>query len=276
MTPGQRGAVIYVAYATPTLDLRWIRDSAEVVVVHNDDSLDRATVEGRTVEHIDAPANVGFGAAVNLALPTITTERIILCNPDIGLRAEHYDALLGATADEVVTVPLVDDRGGPTSVVSEYPTPISHLASAYRLGRLARRGGPARRVASKTLGGWGRAHEESLHHPVGSWPLSQRWVSGAVFSVDTERLRAVGGFDERYFLYYEDVDLCRRLATRFPGSAARVADVAPGVHSVGGSAQPTTERVRRDSAARYAASEPGVSWRVVDRLIEPRRHGSRS
>jgi len=278
LTDRQRGAVVFVAYATPALDLRWIPDTAQVVVVHNDASLDRASVVHPGVEHIEAPANVGFGAAVNLALPTITAERLILCNPDIVLSAEHYDALLDATADEVVTVPLVDDCGAPTSVVSAYPSPVSHLASAYRFGRFAPRGGRTRAMASKALGSWGRAHDESLRAPAGTWPLADRWVSGAVLSVDTDRLRSVGGFDERYFLYYEDVDVCRRLAARFPGSVARVAELLPGTHAVGSSGRgqnrDAAEHARRRAAGIYAASQPGTSWRVVDWLIEPRRASS--
>ena len=273
MTRGSSGAVVFVAYATRTLDLEWIPEGAEIIVVHNDDEFDRATVADHSVTHVDAVGNIGFGAAVNLALPTIAAERMLLCNPDVQLRAEHYEALVAATPDEVVTVPLVDDDGAPTSVVSAYPTPLAHVASAFRLGRFAPRSGRARHVVSQAFGRWGQAHRESLRQATGSWPLAERWVSGGVLSVDTERLTQVGGFDDRYFLYYEDVDLCGRLAARFPGSVARVADIEAGRHSVGGSGRDANrrpaERARRHSAARYAASQPGGSWRIARRLIEP-------
>lgn len=265
--------VVVVAYATRTFDLRWVPDDATVVVVHNDDTFDRASVT-RDIVHVDAPGNVGFGAAVNLALPHVTGRRLLLCNPDLALSGEHWTALDAPDDDTVVTVPLVDPDGGPTSVSSRYPTPWSHLASGYRVGRWFPRGSPARQRLARLLGRWGRAHEESLASPAGSWLLTARWLSGAALSVPNDRFRAVGGFDETYFLYYEDVDLCRRLARRFPTMRAIVADVTPGVHAVGGSApdgSTAVERLRLDAAVHYAESNPGASWSLCAALLRARR-----
>jgi GT2 family glycosyltransferase len=268
----------YVAYGTRSIDAGWVPSDADVVVVHNDDLLDRASVEA-TALHIDAGRNVGFGAAVNLALAHVSTDRVVLCNPDTVLTAEHCDALLEADVDEIVTVPLVAEDGVPTSVTSAYPTPLAHLASGLRLGRVVPRGSRARGVASRALGPWGRAHSASLQHPSGAWPLSERWVSGAVLSVDTRRLRAIGGFDEGYFLYYEDVDVCARLARRYPMTRARVAPVTPGRHAVGGSStgapSGAAERARLDSAIRYAHAQTGPAWRTTATLLALRRRLSR-
>jgi hypothetical protein len=270
------GTAVFVVYATSLLDLDWLPDSAEIVVVHNDASLDRRSTDRRRVTHIEAGSNVGFGAAVNLALPSVATDRIVLCNPDVSLTELHWNALVDASPDDVVTVPLVDSENRPTSVTSRYPSGLSHLISGYRLGRYAPRGGRARSILSRGLGSWGRAHEQSLRHPAGSWPLRERWVSGAVLSIDSARLRAIGGFDERYFLYYEDVDLCRRFSRRFPTARAVVADVAPGSHQVGGSARTDTlaardvERLRLGSAVRYA-DQPGLGWRACERLLHAKQ-----
>lgn len=268
------GTAVFVAYATPLLDLDWLPDSAEIVVVHNDASLDRRSTDGHRVTHIEPGRNVGFGAAVNLALASVATDRIVLCNPDVALTELHWNALVDAGPDEVVTVPLVDSEHRPTSVTSRYPSELSHLVSGYRLGRFAPRGGSTRSILSRGLGTWGRAHEQSLRRPAGRWPLSERWVSGAVLSIDATRLRAIGGFDERYFLYYEDVDLCRRFSRRFPTARAVVADVPPGSHQVGGStktdipAAGNVERLRLASAVRYANQEPGLGWRACERLLQ--------
>lgn len=266
------GTVVFVVYATAALDVRHVPPDVDVIVVHNDDRLDRASLGQRAVQHVETGANVGFGAAVNRALPHVSTSRIVLCNPDVVLGPAHWDALLAAGAEEVVTVPLVDGSGAPTIVCSPYPTPASHLASGFRLGRWLPRGGRARtavdaRVASSAA--------------TGAWPLTDRWVSGAVLSVDAERLRAVGGFDEGYFLYYEDVDLSRRLATRFPTMRARVADVTPGVHAVGasdaagGAQRGDAERARLDSAIRWAEAEPGAAWALTARLLAAHRRALR-
>ena len=264
---------VFVSFATPALDLDWIPEDAAVVVVHNDASLDRASITRPDVVHVDAGGNVGFGAAVNLALPHVATDRVVLCNPDLALTAQHWDVLSHGTPDDVVTVPLLDEQHQPTSVASRYPTAVSHLASGYRLGRFARRGGWLRTTLTRALGSWGRAHEESLRNPAGTWPLSERWVSGAVLSVDAARLREIGGFAERYFLYYEDVDLCRRFARRFPTARAIVADTPAGLHRVGGSVadhareRGAVERLRRTSAVTYAHDQEGWSWRVCETLL---------
>jgi GT2 family glycosyltransferase len=266
---------VYVAYATSALDLSWIPEHERIVVVHNDDVLDRGLLARDDVIHVDAPGNVGFGAGVNLALPHVEG-RVVLCNPDAELTRAHWDALTeGVGPLDVVTVPLVDGDGAPTSVVSAYPTPLSHLVSAYRLGRWFPRGSRSRTWVARALGRWGRAHEESLRTPAGDWPLDERWVSGAVFSVDGKRLLAVGGFDDAYFLYYEDVDLCRRLVRSSANPRAVVADVAPGVHAVGGSADGdgAAARHRFDSAIRYAHEQSGPLWGMCEQLL---RLGRRS
>jgi GT2 family glycosyltransferase len=259
--------LIFVAYRTERIDASWAR-AEEVVVVHNDDKpLELNAPPEVPVVHLGGQGNVGFGAAVDLALGGVNTRRVVLCNPDVALLGEHWAALVDADPDEIVTVPLDDVSGVPTSVVNRYPTPLVHLATGWRLGRVAPRGSWLRRQLSRLLGRWGRRHESALHRPVGTYPLATHWVSGAVMSIDSERLRAVGGFDGRYFLYFEDVDLCRRLAQVHPHMVIRVADTPPGVHLVGASATTVTERHRRASAVRYARSRQGVRWRAVAILL---------
>jgi N-acetylglucosaminyl-diphospho-decaprenol L-rhamnosyltransferase len=68
-----------------------------------------------------------------------------------------------------------------------------------------------------------------------------RWVSGACFMVSADLWREVGGFDESYFLYWEDVDLCRRVVTA--GGHVRAEPSVTAVHDEGSS-----HRVRRSEA----------------------------
>ena len=244
---------LYVTYNTPALDLGWLPDDVPVVIVHNDSSLDPASVKRPGVDHLHSPANVGFGAGVNLGLPLVQTDRLVVANPDAFFGREHWEALVAAGEDEVVTVPLVEPEGRPTIVASRYPGPVSLVLMGWRVGRLVPRGSRRRRAVSPDPG-------------PGSWPLASHWVSGAVLSVDVARFRAVGGFDADYFLYLEDVDLCGRLARCFPGMRARVADVHPAVHGVGGSvagSRQVVERHRLDSTRRWAAGRAGPAWRVA-------------
>lgn len=266
--------VIYVAYGVKTLDLAWLPDDVPVILVHNDDQLDRSLLSDARVVHLGDGSNIGFGAAVNLALPVVETPRVILSNPDTSLCPDHFAALVDADPRELVTIPLIEESGTANSVVNPYWNVVSFVATAHRLGRLVPRGGRARRFVAPLLGAWGRGHVESLDSRTGSWPLSQRWASAAVLSVPTDALRAVDGFDDGYFLYYEDTDLQQRLAAHDETLSIRLADVAPGVHSVGGSVdsaaadgQAAVARIRQSSARRYADRQEGPAWRIAARLV---------
>jgi N-acetylglucosaminyl-diphospho-decaprenol L-rhamnosyltransferase len=272
--PAQATAV-YVAYRTPAIDLAWIPPGAEVVVVHNDSSLDPSGCAHPRVRHIHTGRNLGFGAGVNAALPLVETERLVVCNPDTRLRPEHWAALAGGSADELLTVALLDVAGLPTSVVNRYPTPASLLLMGYRMGRVLSRDRALRQRLEPLLGRWGDEHGRLRQVRSGVWPLLDHWLSGALFSVDTERLRTIGGFDPGYFLYVEDVDLSARLASRFPGMRIRMVDSEPGVHGVGGSVsgrfdRATVDRHHLASVRRYGRSQPGVAWRLVDAALAPR------
>lgn len=260
--------VVVVSFRTPHLDLSWVPDDARAVVVHNDDTLDPASVEHPGATHLFAGGNVGFGAAVNLALPSVTTPRVVLCNPDTALTREHWEALAGGGPEDIVAVPLVDGEGMPTSVVNRSYGPLGLVASGYRLGRLLRRGSRVRAAILRTSGSWGREHERLQRSAGGSFPLASHWVSGAAAAFDTGRLRAVGGFDPGYFLYFEDADLCRRLARRFPDMRIVLAAVTPGIHLVGGSKGIGADRRRVDrlhltAARRFASTGTGPGWRAA-------------
>lgn len=266
--------VVYVAFATTGLDTAWIPPHAPVIVVHNDDHLALDAVTHPQTRHLVAPGNIGFGAAVNLALAEVTTARTILCNPDVGLTADHWAALAGGEPDEVVTVPLLDARGVRTWVVAPYPGPLEVLATAYRLGGLLGRENPLRLRLSSLLGpGRRQPYASLLFADTGSWPLGDVWASGAVLSADTQRLRDVGGFDPAYFLYMEDLDLCRRLAARFPAMRVRLAPTPAGVHTVGAAssgARPATARHRLASVRTYCARQSSPGWRLAGLAIAPR------
>lgn len=264
--------VVYVAYGVTEIDMAWIPDDVSVVVVHNDDALCYEACRHRSVEHLHPARNLGFGAAVNVAMSSVHTERVILCNPDTVLRPEHFQALAGATLDEIVTIPLVEDDGTPNAVVSPYWGVVSFVATALRLGRFVPRDGSVRSGVTHLLGKWGSGHREALAQVPGVWPAADRWATGAVISLPADLVRSVGGFDEDYFLYFEDADLQQRLAAAHPELRIRLADVDAGRHLVGGSVGQEAERRavaqhRRHSAATYATRQHGLRWRVAEALV---------
>ena len=98
------------------------------------------------------------------------------------------------------------------------------------------------------------------------------WVSGACMLARRDALERVGGFDQRYFLYWEDADLCRRL--RAQGYHVRYAPDATAIHRVGQSSRTAREsaiRAFHESAYLYYATHvapgPFHPKRVLARLL---------
>lgn len=268
-----RCTVVYVAYRTPRLDLDWIDDGTEVIVVHNDEVMADASDERLKVINIRPGDNVGFGHGVNLAANHATGRRLLVCNPDTELDSIHFETLCDGPANQITAIPLVDDDGTIAPVTNSYPTPVSWLALYLRLGSLAPLGSRRRRLLGP-LTAFGRSQRDAdpitTPRTTTDGPavhvLRDRWVSGAVFSIDRGRFLDVEGFSDRFFLYYEDVDLCERLGQRFPDQHVVVAPVAPGYHAVGGSAadaHSVVETIRRTSALEYASGKRGAMWRLA-------------
>lgn len=263
---------LFVTYGLDTLDLSWVPASVPVLVVHNDNCLAPPAVRGHPdVVHLHPGRNLGFGQGVMFGLPHVDTDRVVLCNPDVVLGDAHWSALQTPERLDIVTIPLIDADGRRTVVASPYPGPAATCLTGLHLGRLAPRGGRLRNLLQAVGGSWGTTHAASLTSPVGIWPLHERWVSGATMSVDAEILREVQ-FDERYFLYFEDTDLCARIATAQPASRAVVTDVLPAVHRVGGSvttpASYALARLARcRSAAIYAGDRDGHPWHLAATVL---------
>jgi N-acetylglucosaminyl-diphospho-decaprenol L-rhamnosyltransferase len=168
-----------------------------VVVVDNasaDGSAD--AVEGRgDVTVIQNDANRGFAAAANQGAAEATTEWVVFVNPDIHLRPGDVTALLaGLQADVAAVAPLqVDESGTPKPETGGYrPTLARYLMWALVPVRFHRRMGP-----------W-------LAPP---WPkrdVDVDWVSGALLGIRRSVFEQLGRFDERFFLYHEDVDFGTR------------------------------------------------------------------
>jgi len=270
-------AVIIVAYRTLALDLRWIpeNEDVEIFVVHNDDRLDENACRGPRISHLRPGRNLGFGGGVNLALSHIGDERrVVLCNPDIEASPRHWRALVDVEGDAVRAVPLNDATGAATSIVNRYPSPLAHLMTGWRIGRLIPRSSPLRRPLSRMLGLWGREHARSMEPSgVANYPLASHWVCAGLISLPARALRQVGGFDPGYFLYFEDLDLSARLAAAAPGLEVELATTTPATHLVGASSRGqvrTTDRHHLASCRRWARSQQGPGWLACRALLAPR------
>ena len=131
----------------------------------------------------------GFGANHNAAFGHAAGGYYCVLNPDIRLNANPFPILTQALRDRSIGVvaPRITSPSGETEdSARRFPT----------LGVIAR----------KALTG-----EQHHDYEVRSERLHPEWVAGMFMLFRSEVFRRLGGFDERYFLYYEDVDLCLRL-----------------------------------------------------------------
>jgi GT2 family glycosyltransferase len=149
-------------------------------------------VQSAPVERISNARIKGFGANHNAAFARCRTPFFCVANPDIRLVKDPFPALLESLRRDAAGVagPLV--RGPAGSIedsARRYPTLKSLARKAF-------------------------ARSMILDYPSDRGPIEVDWVAGMFMLFKAEAYRAVGGFDEAYFLYYEDVDICRRLRRR--------------------------------------------------------------
>ncbi|MGH8738211.1 MAG: glycosyltransferase family 2 protein [Burkholderiales bacterium] len=134
----------------------------------------------------------GFGANHNAAFTLCETPHFCVLNPDIRLGANPFPHLLeelGRSSVGVVSPRILSPAGAVEDNARYFPTLPYLLRKLLGLAPL-------------------------LDYPVSDSPMSPDWVAGMFMIFRKEVFAEIRGFDERYFLYYEDVDLCRRLRAR--------------------------------------------------------------
>ncbi|HEX6781967.1 MAG TPA: glycosyltransferase [Solirubrobacterales bacterium] len=179
----------------------------EVVIADNgsrDDSLEIARRELPEARIVEIGRNIGFGPALNRAIAAHPAEALILLNNDADPEPRFVEALLdglGAGVDSVAGV-LLQERA---------PELIDSAGV----------------VADETLMGFDYLHGEPVSAAASApGPLGP---TGGAALYRREAFEAVGGFDERIFLYYEDLDLALRLAAA--GGRCRLAPEARALHA---------------------------------------------
>jgi len=133
--------------------------------------------------------SMGFAANHNKAFKKSSGQLFCVMNPDIRINEEVFSALHSCLQDESVGVAapiVVGAEGAMEDSARRFPTPLRILCKA--LG--ACRGGD---------------------YAVKDETVFPDWVAGMFVLFRREVFEKLGGFDERYFLYYEDVDLCARM-----------------------------------------------------------------
>jgi hypothetical protein len=180
------------------------RIAHDIIVVDNSSTDGSADAARRwpDVTVIDAGANLGFGRANNVGIRASRAPLLLLLNSDTTVPAGAIDRLvadLERHPDAAVLGPrLVDADGRPELSFGRMIGPFNELRQKV-LFRGHVRGVP---LVSRLVERWTRA------------PQTPDWVSGACLLVRRADAEAVGLFDERYFMYTEDVDFCAAIRAR--------------------------------------------------------------
>ena len=179
----------------------------DVVVVDNgssDDSLGLLREEYPEVAVLELERNLGFGPAINRAVAEHPADPLILLNNDAAAEPRFVEALLDAAAEGVQAVAGV--------LTQERDPGLIDSAGV---------------VADRTLMGFDHLHGEPVA-ALAKAPDPLGPTGGAALYAHSA-FTAVGGFDERIFLYYEDLDLALRMAAA--GARCRLAGDARAVHA---------------------------------------------
>ncbi len=240
-----RYEVVLVAYRSrPLVEALLARLPAElpIAVVDNArgaDGLDQVVAGRPAARYLPGPGE-GFARAANLGARTSTADHVIFVNPDSGPTAEQFEAMI---ADLDADPDLV--AVGATTVLSD---------GRVELG----------------VGGWEPTvrrclvHAVGLHavlpeagvyaRPVPGRPLHLEWLSGACLVVRRADFLALGGFDESFFVYNEDMAFGRRV--REAGRTLRLRTDILVPHAGGGSGEAKTRmfQMRGASMMQYVSS----------------------
>jgi N-acetylglucosaminyl-diphospho-decaprenol L-rhamnosyltransferase len=216
----------------------------EVVVVDNastDGSVDRAIQAQPGVRVIRNRGNRGFARAANQGIRATAAPFLLLLNPD----AEVVGGTLAAVTKVARERPRVGAIGAlvrnPDGSVQPSARRVPPLGEALGHALL----GPVWRdnpwTRAYTMADWDRSSEREVE-----------WVSGSAMLLRREALEEVGPFDEGYFMYVEDVDLCTRL--RAAGWQVLFSPELEVVHQIGVSTKGQRGRMafaHSDSIYRY-------------------------
>jgi GT2 family glycosyltransferase len=239
----------------PALSELWERGlKTELILVDNASSDGSADLARRLVPwatRIVNPRNEGYGEAINRALEVSSGRWVAFGNADLFVPAGGLERLPGVLASQSEDVALVGPAihgpdGNPALSAGRFPTLARLLGGLFRACH-----------RRKYL-------DESRHLP---GPVD--WVTGACLFARAEHLKQVAGFDQRFFLYYEDVDLARRLASQGLRTVydPRLSVVHVRPHH-GRPPQPHIEQLVRESRMTYFAHHrPRWERTVLERLM---------
>lgn len=235
----------------------------EVFVVENGSGDDLSKLEKQfpDVHFLYSQKNLGFAGGCNLAIKQATGRYVVLVNPDIVFESDVFvDLTKHMDKDPSVGiggVSLKNLDGTQQRCVARFPSPTDQLCLLLKIPHFIRNASPIKR--------W-------LFHDF-DYTTTQNveQVMGALFCIRRGLIDHIGLLDEGFFIWYEEVDYCRRAITA--GWQVRYYADISAKHKGGSSfdrvGTATKQRVIRNSIRRYIKKHFGFGWWLVFVLGEP-------
>jgi N-acetylglucosaminyl-diphospho-decaprenol L-rhamnosyltransferase len=238
----------------------WTRSvEFELIVVDNaspDGDIDILTRQFEDLKLIKNPVNIGFGHANNLGFRHSTGKHILFLNPDTRLVSPAIDMMLmhSDTLEDAGIVGcrlLNSDLSVQSSCIQTFPTILNQALDAD----LLRRRWPHSRL-------WGIG---PLMSDCGA-PAQVEVISGACMMIRRDVFERIGMFSEEYFMYAEDLDLCRK-AVRAGCNNYYIGEASI-IHYGGKSSSPQTATVAKwRSIVKYFVKNHGYNYALLFRGV---------
>lgn len=258
-------AIIIVSYNSRELLEQCLRSLTDAPCVHEPEIVvvDNASIDGSAamvretfprVTLLANETNTGFAAANNQAYARTTGDYVFLINPDAAAQADSIDRMVAFMESHpecgICGGRILNPDGGMEPSARRFPT-------AWR-NFLILSGLSDRFASSPFFGGVDYKHVDHDR------PIEVDWVPGTFTVLRRQLLEDIGFFDERFYLYYEETDLCLR-AKRMGHRVFFIPDAA--VNHVGGASSKT-----RDDLEFEAAGAQLVKFRMRSELLYFRKN----
>lgn len=229
--------------------IKFLPNDSEVVAFDN-------ASEDRTVEILkkfvpkiklfESDKNLGFGKGNNRASEMCEGEYLFFLNPDTSLYEYVFEKLVNyyqKTPDAGIVSPkLITPNGEVQKSVIKFPT-VSGAFSDLFLG----------------------THGEYFPYaPESHEPVEVDCVFGAAMLISRDLFKKISGFDEKFFMYYEDIDLCRRIIEL--GLKIIYYPMVEIKHIVGGTKSKNKYRLNLESSIKYNGYFKSIIFQMIFKL----------
>lgn len=161
------------------------------------DSFARRVADFGDVFYINTNENLGFGKGHNFVLEMLNSEYHAIVNPDIILKDDAFSEIIGfmKSTSAGMCIPRLTDEGGKLQPIYRREITVTDMSIRMFAKKLFKK----------------RQEYHTMQDCNYTKPFRVPFGQGSFLVIKTELFKRLNGFDERYFMYMEDADLCKRV-----------------------------------------------------------------